>query len=53
VWGAQDRLIVPRTRSGGSSPDSEGAIEMIDGAGQHAAVRQPDAFVATVQKFLG
>jgi len=53
VWGAQDRLIIPAYAKQWQSLIPSARVEMIEGAGHMLPYEQPDAFVTSVQKFLG
>jgi pimeloyl-ACP methyl ester carboxylesterase len=52
VWGASDRLIVPRYAAHWQTLIPSARVEMIDGAGHMLPYEQPAAFVEAVQGFL-
>ena len=53
VWGAQDKLIIPAYAKQWQKSIANARVEMIEGAGHMLPYEQPDAFVQTVEKFLG
>jgi pimeloyl-ACP methyl ester carboxylesterase len=53
VWGGADRLIIPAYAKRWQTAIPSARAEVIEGAGHMLPYEQPDAFVQTVQKFLG
>jgi pimeloyl-ACP methyl ester carboxylesterase len=53
VWGAQDKLIIPAYAKQWQKSLANARLETIEGAGHMLPYEQPDAFVETVQEFLG
>ena len=53
MWGAADKLIIPAYAKRWRQLIPAARVEMIDGAGHMLPYEQPEAFVQSVQKFLG
>jgi pimeloyl-ACP methyl ester carboxylesterase len=53
VWGASDGIVTPSYGQAYSALIPASRFELIEGAGHHPEIEQPEAFVERVVKFLG
>jgi pimeloyl-ACP methyl ester carboxylesterase len=53
VWGASDGIVTPSYGQAYSALIPGSRFELIEGAGHHPEIEQPEAFVERVVKFLG
>jgi pimeloyl-ACP methyl ester carboxylesterase len=52
LWGASDRIVTPNYGRGYSSLIPGSRLELIEQAGHHPEIEQPDSFVERVARFL-
>jgi pimeloyl-ACP methyl ester carboxylesterase len=53
LWGASDRMVTPAYGRAYSALIPGARFELIDAAGHHPHIEQPEAFVERVMSFLG
>jgi pimeloyl-ACP methyl ester carboxylesterase len=53
LWGAVDEIVKPSYGHAYSALIPGSRFELIEGAGHHPEIEQPDAFVAHLSAFLG